>query len=178
MRNARPDESQAGIKIARRNIKNLRWHHPYGRKQRTKETLDESEREWKSWLKTQHSKNKDHGIRFHHFMTNRLQNNGNSEKLYFLGLQNHCRWICSHEIKKYLNLRRKAMANLDNILKSRDLTLPTKVHLVKAMVFPVVMYECESWTINKAERWRIYAFELWCWRLLRIPWPARRSSQS
>ena len=84
-------------------------------------------------------------------MTNRLQNNGNSEKLYFLGLQNHCRWICSHEIKKYLNLQRKAMANLDNILKSRDLTLPTKVHLVKAMVFPVVMYGCESWTINKAE---------------------------
>ena len=84
-------------------------------------------------------------------MTNRLQNNGNSEKLYFLGLQNHCRWICSHEIKKHLILGRKAMANLDSILKSRDLTLPTKVHLVKAMVFPVVMYGCESWTINKAE---------------------------
>ena len=81
--------------------------------------------------------------------------------------------------KRHLLLGRKVMTNLDSILKSRDITLPTKVHLVKAMVFPVVMYECESWTVNKAERRKIDAFELWCWRrLLRVPWTARRSNQS
>ena len=86
---------------------------------------------------------------------------------------------CSHEIKRCLLLGRKIMTNLDSILKSRDITLPTKVHLVKAMVFPVVMYGCESWTIKKAECRRIDGFELWCWRrLLRVPWTARRSSQS
>ena len=86
---------------------------------------------------------------------------------------------CSHEIKRRLLLGKKVMTNLDSILKSRDITLPTKVHLVKAMVFPVVMYECESWTIKKTECQRIDAFELWCWRrLLRVPWTARRSSQS
>ena len=86
---------------------------------------------------------------------------------------------CSHEIKRQLLLERKVMTNLDSILKSRDITLPTKVHLVKAMVFPVVMYGCESWTIKKAEHRRIDAFELWCWRrLLRVPWTARRSNQS
>ena len=86
---------------------------------------------------------------------------------------------CSHEIKRCLLLGRKAMANLDNILKSREITLPTKVHLVKAMVFPVFMYGCESWTIKKAERQRIDALELRCWkRLLRVPWTARRSNQS
>src|SRR5574338_438423 len=86
---------------------------------------------------------------------------------------------CSQEIKRRLLLGRKAMTNLDSILKSRDITLPTKVHLVKAMVFPVVMYGCESWTVKKAECQRIYAFELWCWRrLLRVPWTARRSNQS
>ena len=86
---------------------------------------------------------------------------------------------CSHEIKSCLLLGRKVMANLDSILKSRDMTLPTKVHLVKAMVFPVVMYGCESWTIKKAEHQRIDAFELWFWgRLLRVPWTARRSNQS
>ena len=85
----------------------------------------------------------------------------------------------SHEIKRCLLLGRKVMTNLDSIFKSRDLTLPTKVHLVKAMVFPVVMYGCESWTVKKAERRRIDAFELWCWRrLLRVPWTARRSNQS
>ena len=85
----------------------------------------------------------------------------------------------SHEIKRHLLLERKAMTNLDSILKSRDITLPTKVYLVRAMVFPVVMYECESWTVKKAEHQRIDAFELWCWRrLLRVPWTARRSSQS
>ena len=86
---------------------------------------------------------------------------------------------CSHEIKRRLLLGRKVMTNLDSILKSRDITLPTKVRLVKAMVFPVVMYRCESWTVKKAERRRIVAFELWCWRrLLRVPWTARRSNQS
>ena len=86
---------------------------------------------------------------------------------------------CSHEIKRHLLHRRKAMTNLDSILKSRDITLPAKVHLIKAMVFPVVMYGCESWTIKKAEHQRIDAFELWCWRrLLRVPWTARRSNQS
>ena len=86
---------------------------------------------------------------------------------------------CSHEIKRCMLLGRKAMTNLDSILKSRDITLPTKVHRIKAMVFPVVMYGCESWTIKKAERLRIDAFELWCWRkLLRVPWTARRSNQS
>ena len=92
---------------------------------------------------------------------------------------NHCSWWLSHEIKRCLLLGRKAMTNLDSILKSRDITLPTKVHLVKAMVFPVVMYECESWTIKKDEHWRMDAFELWCWRrILRVPWTARRSNQS
>ena len=86
---------------------------------------------------------------------------------------------CSHEIKRRLLLGRKVMTNLDSIFKSRNITLPTKVHLVKAMVFPVVMYGCESWTIKKAECQRIDAFELWCWRrLLRVPWTARRSNQS
>ena len=84
---------------------------------------------------------------------------------------------CSHEIKRHLLLGRKVMTNLDTIFKSRDITLPTKVRLVKAMVFPVVMYVCEIWTVKKAERWRIDAFELWCWRrLLRVPWTARRSN--
>ena len=86
---------------------------------------------------------------------------------------------CSHKIKRCLLLLRKAMTDLDSILKSRDIALPTKVCLVKAMVFPVLMYWCECWTIKKAEHWRIHAFELWCWRrLLRVPWTARRSNQS
>ena len=86
---------------------------------------------------------------------------------------------CSHEIKRCLRLGRKVMTNLDSILKSRDITLPTKVHLAKAMVFPVIMYGCESWTVKKAECQKIDAFELWCWRrLLRVPWTAGRSAQS
>ena len=99
----------------------------------------------------------------------------NSDRLCFLGLQNHC----SHDIKRRLLLGRKAMINLDSILKSRDIPLLTKFHLVKAMVFPLVIYGCESWTIKKAEHQRFDAFELWCWRgLLRVPWTARRSNQS
>ena len=97
----------------------------------------------------------------------------------FLGSKMTADGYCSHEIKRHLLLGRKAMTNLDNILKSRDITLPTKVRLVKAMVFLVVMYGCESWTIKKAEHQRIDTFELWCWkRLLRVPWTARRSNQS
>ena len=112
-------------------------------------------------------------------MANRWRNNGNSDRLYFLGLQNHSDGDCSHEIKRCLLLERKVMTNLDGILKSRNITLPTKVYIVKAMVFPVVMYGCGSWSIKKAKRQRIDAFELWCWRrLLRVPWTARRSNQS
>ena len=104
----------------------------------------------------------------------------NSERLYFLGGSKiTADGDCSHEIKRHLLLGRKAMTNLDSILKSRDITLLTKVHLVKAMVFPVVMYGYESWAIKKAEGQRTDAFKLWCWRrLLRVPWTARRSNQS
>ena len=112
-------------------------------------------------------------------MANRWENSGNSERLYFLGSKITADGDCSHEIKRRLLLGRKAMTNLDRMLKSRDITLPTKVCLVKAMVFPVVMYGCESWTVKKAERRRTDAFDLWCWRrLLRISWTARRSNQS
>ena len=113
-------------------------------------------------------------------MGNRWGNSGNSGRLYFGGaLKITEDDDCSHEIKRHLLLRRKAMTNLDSILKSRDLTLSTKVCLVKAMVFPVVMYGCESWTIKKAEHQIIDAFQLWCWRrLLGVPWTARRSNQS
>ena len=97
----------------------------------------------------------------------------------FLGSKITADGDCSHEIERHLLLGRKVMSNLDSIFKSRDITLPTKVRLVKAMVFLVVMYGCESWTVKKAEHWRIDAFELWCWRrLLRVPWTARRSNQS
>ena len=115
-------------------------------------------------------------------MGNRWTNSGNSSWLYFFwggGSKITADGDCSHEIKRCLLLARKAMTNLDSILNSRDITLPTKVHLVKAMVYPVVMYGCESWTIKKAERWKVNAFELLCWRrLLRVPWTARRSNQS
>ena len=112
-------------------------------------------------------------------MANRWGNNGNSDRLNFFGSKITADGDCSHEIKRCLLLGRKVMTNLHSILKSRDMILPTKVHLVKAMVFPVVMYGCESWTVKKAERQRIDAFELWCWRrLLRVPWTARRSNQS
>ena len=108
-----------------------------------------------------------------------VPHSGNSVRLYFEGSKITADGDCSHEIKRRLLLGRKGMTNLDSIFKSRDVTLPTKVHLVKAMVFPVVMYRCESWTIKKAEHRRIGAFELWCWRrLLSIPWTARRLSQS
>ena len=113
-------------------------------------------------------------------MGNRWGNSGNSvRRCVFFGTKITADGDCSHEIKRRFLLGRKVMTNLHSILKSRDITLPTKVHLVKAMVFPVVMYGCESWTLKKAERRRIDAFELWCWRrLLWVPWTARRSNQS
>ena len=112
-------------------------------------------------------------------MVNRWGNNENSDRLYFLGSKITADGDCSHDIKRCLLLGRKAMTNLDGILKSRDVTLPTEVRLVKAIVFPVVMYGCESWTIKKAECRRIDAFELWCWRrFLRVPWTLRRSNRS
>ena len=108
-----------------------------------------------------------------------MENRGNSDRFWFLGSKITADSACSHEIKRHLLLGRKAITNLDSIWKSRDITLPTKVHLVNAMVFPVVMYRCESWTIEKTEHLRIDAFEVWCWRrLFRVPWTARRSSQS
>ena len=116
---------------------------------------------------------------FHLFIANRWGNNGNSERLYFGGSKTTADGNYSHEIKICLLLGRKAITNLDSILKSRDITLPTKVYLVKPMVFPVVMDGCESWTIKKAECQRIDGSELWCWRrLLRVPWTARKSNQS
>ena len=112
-------------------------------------------------------------------MANRWGNSGNSVRLYFLGSKITAGGDCSHDIKKRLLLERKVMTNLDSILKNRDITLPTKDHLIKAVVFRVVMYGCESWTIKKAKHQRIDAFELWYWRrLLRVPWTTRRSNQS
>ena len=158
-----------------------RWHHPYGRKwRRTEEPFDESgERgEWKVGLQLNIQKTK---IMASGLITSWQVNGEITETVtnfIFLGPKITANVDCSHEIKRCLLLGRKAMANLDNILKSRDMTLPTKVCLVKAMVFPVVIYVCESWTIKKIEHRRIDAFELWCWRLLKVPWTARRSNQS
>ena len=125
------------------------------------------------------SENLDHGMWSHHFMANRWGNNGNSERLFYWAPKITADSDCSHEIKRRLLLGRKVMTNLDSILKSRDITLPTNVHLVKAMAFPIVMYRCESWTVRKAEHRRMDAYELRCWRRpLRVPWTARRSNQS
>ena len=112
-------------------------------------------------------------------MANRSGDRGNSGRLILGGSKISADGDCSRAMKRHLLLGRKVMTKLDSILKSRGITLPTNVHGVKAMVFPVVMYGCESWTIKKADHWRIDAFELWCWRrLLRVPWTARRSNQS
>ena len=140
----------------------------------TVEPLDEGQRgKWKSWLKIQHSKTK---IMASGPITSRQIDGETMETVrdfIFLGSKITADGDCSHEIKRRLLLGRKVMTNLDSILKSRDVTLPTKIHLVKAMVFPVVIYGCESWTIKKTEHWRIEAFELWYWRrLLRVPWTA------
>ena len=115
----------------------------------------------------------------HKCMANRWGKSGNSEDFIFLGSKITVDIDCSHEIKRHLLLERKAITNIDSVLKNRDITLPTKVSLVKAMVFPVVMYRCESWTIKKGEHQRTDAFKMWCWRrLLSVPWTARRSNQS
>ena len=155
MRNAGLEETQAGIKIAGRNINNLicRWHHPYGRKWReTQKPLDESESgEWKVGLKLNIQKTKIMASG----PTTSWEIDGETVEtvsdFIFLGSKITTDGDCSHEIKRRLLLERKAMTNLDGILKSRAITLPTKVRLVKAMVFPMVMYGCESWTVKKAE---------------------------
>ena len=173
------EETQAGIKIAGRNINNFRYADDTTlmaeSEEELKHLLMKVRGEWKSWLKAQHSENEDHGIWSHHFMANRWGNSGNTVILYFWGSKITVDGDCNHEIKRRLLLGRKVMTNLDRILKNRDITLPTKVHLVKSMFFfSVVMYGCEICTIKRAEHWRIDAFELWCWRiLLRIPWTVR-----
>ena len=184
MRNAGLEETQAGIRIVGRNINNLRYADDTTLMAESEEELKSflmrgEREEWKSWLKSQHSKNEDHGIRSHHSMVNRRGKSGNSDRFNFLGSKITADVNCSHEIKRRLLLGRKAMTILDRILKSRDITLLTKVCLVKAMVFPGVLYGCESWTIKKAEHRRTDVFKLWCWRrLLRVPWTARRSNLS
>ena len=184
MRSAGLDEAQAGIKIAGRNINNLRY---------SDDTIPmaESEEELKSLLMKVKEESEKVGLKLNIQKTKIMasgpitsrQVDGKTMEMvrdFILGGSKiTADGDCSHEIKKHLLLGRKAMTNLDNILKSRDVTLPIKLHLVKAMVFPVVMYGWESWTIKKAEHQRINAFELWCWRrLLRVPWTPRRSNQS
>ena len=150
---------------------------PYGRKlRRTTEPFDETERgECKCWLKTQTKT-------MASSLITSWQRDGKQCKQWqtlFLGSTITADGDCSHEIKRRLLLGRQVMTNPDSLLKSRDITLPAKVRLVKAIVFPVVMYGCESWTIKKAECWSIDAFDLWCWkRFFRVPWAARRSNQS
>ena len=178
------DEAQTGIKIARRNINNLRY--------RDDTTLmAESEEELKCLLMKVKEESEKAGLKLNIQKTKIMayspitswQIDGETMEtvsdFIFLGSKITADCNCSHEIKRHLLLGRKAMTDLDSNIKSRDITLPTKVHLVKAMVFPVVMYRCESWTIKKAELQIIEVFELWCWRrLLRVPWTARRSNQS
>ena len=184
MRNAGLDEAQAGIKIAGRNINNLRDADDTT-------LIAESEEQLKSLLMKVKEESEKVGLKLNIQKTKIMasgpmtswQTDGETVEtvsdFIFLGSKITADGDCSHEIKRCLLLGRKAMTNLDNILKSRDITLPTKVCLVKAMVFPVVMYGCERWTMKKAEGRRIDAFELWCWRrLLRVPWTARRSNQS
>ena len=177
------EEAQAGVKIDRRNISNLRCADDTT-------LMADSEEELKSLLMKVKEESEKADLKLNIQKTkimasspstteNRQGNNGNRGRLYFLGSKITANGDCSHEIKRYLLLGRKVMTNLDSILKSKDMTLPTKVHLVKVIVFPVVMYGYESWTTKKAENQRIDAFELWCWRrLLRVPWTARRSNQS
>ena len=179
MRNAGLEETQAGIKIARRNINNLR---------NADDTtlMAESEEELKSLLMKVKEESEKIGLKPNIKKTKLMasgpitswQIDGETvADFIFLGSKITADGDCSHEIKRRLLIGRKVMTNLDSILKSRDITLPTKVHLVKAMVFPVVMYGCESWTVKKAEHRRIDGFELWCWRrLLRVPWTAKGSN--
>ena len=184
MRNAGLGEAQAGIKIAGRNINNLRYADDTT-------LMAESEVELKRLLMKVKEESEKLGLKLSIQQTKIMasgpitswQIDGETMEtvtdFIFLGPKITADGDCSHEIIRHLLLGRKAMTKLDSILKSRDITLPTKVHLVKAIVFPVVLYGCESWTIKKAEHQRIDAFELWCWRrLLRVPWTARRSNQS
>ena len=179
MRNSGLEEAQAGIKMAGRNINNLRYADDITlmaeSEEELKSLLMKVERgERKSWLKLNIQKTK---IMAHGPITSWQIDWETVTDLTFWGYKITADGDCSHEIRRHLLLARKIMTNLDSTLKSRDLTLPTKVHLIKAMVFPVVMHGCESWTIKKAECQRIDAFELWCWRrLLRVPWTARRSN--
>jgi len=184
MRNSGLEEAQAGIKIARRNINNLRYADDTT-------LMAESEEELKSLLMKVKEESEKLGLKLN-IQKNKIMASGpitscqiagetveTVANFIFLGSKITADGDCSHEIKRYFLLGIKVVTNLDSILKSRDITLPTKLHLVKAMAFPVVMYGCESWTIKKAERQRIDAFELWCWRrLFRVPWTARRSNQS
>ena len=184
MRNARLDEAQAGIKIDGRNIDNLRYADDTT-------LMAENEDELKSLLMKVKEESEKVGLKLNIEKTKIMATGPitsweiDGERVetvsdfIFLGSKITADGDCSHEIKRLLLLGRKVMTNLDSILKSRDITLPPKVHLVKAMVFPVVMYGCESWTVKKAEHQGIDAFELWCWRrLLRVPWTARTSNQS
>ena len=183
MRNAGLEEAQAGIKIGGRNINNLRYADDTT-------LMAESEEDLKS-LSMKVKESEKVGLKLNIQKTKIMVSvpitsweiDGETVEtvsdFIFLSSKITADGDCSHEIKRLLLLGRKAMTNLDSILKSRDITLPTKFRLVKAMVFPVVMYGCESWTVKKAERRRIDAFELWCWRrLFRVPWTARRSNQS
>ena len=183
LRNARQDEAQAGIQIARRNIDNLRYADGTTFKAESKElktvSMKEKEESEKVGLKLNIQKTK---IMSSSPITSRQIEGETVETVSdfaFLGSKITADGDCSHEVKRCFLCGRKAITILDSILKSRDITLPTKVHPVKAMVFLIVMYECESWTIKKVEHWRTDAFELWCWRrLLRVPWTSRRSNQS
>ena len=181
MRNAGLDEAQAGIKIARENINNLRYADDTT-------LMAESEEEPKSLLMKVEKESKKVGLKLN-IQKTKITSSGPITSwqiggetvvdFIFLGSKITADDDCSHEIKRRLLLGRKVMTNLDSLLKSRYITLPTKVRLVKAMVFPVVMYGCESWTVKKTEGQRIDAYELWCWRrLLRVLWTARRSNQS
>ena len=178
------DEVQAGIKIAGRNINNLRYADDTT-------LMEESEEELKSFLMTVKEEGEKVGLKLNTQKTKIMASgpitsweiDGETVEtvadFIFLGSKITADGDCSLDIKRLLLLGRKVVTNLESILKSRDITLPTKVHLVKAMVFPVVMYGCESWTIKKAEHRRIDAFELWHWiRFLQVPWTARRSNQS
>ena len=184
MRNAGLEEAQAGIKIAGRNINNLRYADDTT-------FMAESEEELKSLLMKMKEESEKVGLKLN-IQKMKIMASGPitswqidgetvdtvSDSI-FLGSKITSDGDCSHEIKRRLLLGRKVMTNLDSIFKSRDITLPTKDHLVKAMVFPVLTYGCESWTLKKAECRRIDAFELWSWRrLLRVPWTAKRSNQS